>query len=180
VNVVRVKELLSALEQYRQGRMALLRVLGLNQSNRDPLAEWSEHLVAALLGAKLVTNRVQADYDLTTSAGAKVQVRYLANPENLPGAWVNEHRVTSVAGVDRYALVIFEGFRPMAVLVFPSDLTRINSTLAKKAPTQDSVLQFTRSNYLKILANKEALEGLGMTIWHTSEGWPAAWGQSGR
>jgi hypothetical protein len=168
--VVRVKELLSALEQYRQGRMALLSVLDLSQSNRDPLAEWSEHLVAALLDAKLATNRVQADYDLTTSAGAKVQVRYLANPAHLTGAWVNEHRVTSVAGVDRYALVIFEGFRPMAVLVFPSDLTGINSALAKKAPTQDSVLQFTRANYLKIVANIAAFEGLGMTIWRRPEG----------
>ena len=39
---VRVEPLLSALAPYRQARLALLDVLGLGQSNRDPLAEWSE------------------------------------------------------------------------------------------------------------------------------------------
>jgi hypothetical protein len=169
VSEVRVGELLSALEQYRQGRIALLGSLDLSHSNRDPLAEWSEHLVAAILDADLASNRVQADYDLTTSAGEKVQVRYLANPSHLPRAWVNEHRVTCVAGVDRYALVIFEGFRPLAVLVFPCELTAINSLLGKKAPNQNLELQFTRANYLKILANRKAFEDLGVRIWRPPE-----------
>ncbi len=164
MNAVRVEELLSALRQYRQGRIALLSVLDLGQSNRDPMAEWSEHLVAALLSAELAPNRVQKDYDLTTPAGETVQVRYLANPSPRPGAWVNEHRV-SAAGADRYALVLFEGFRPLGVLIFPPELTAINAALGKRAPAQDSVLQFTRANYFKIMANREGFEALGMRIW---------------
>lgn len=145
--------------------MALLKVLDLGKSNKDPLAEWSEHLVAALLDGTLAASPVQKDYDLTTPAGEKVQVRYLANRSGLPGAWVNEHRVISVPGVDRYALVVFEGFRPLAVLVFPFDLTQINAALKKKAPKQDYELQFTRANFLQIMGERQRFQELGMQIW---------------
>jgi hypothetical protein len=46
--------LIAALEAYRQARQDLLASLGLPLSNRDSLAEFSEHLVAALTGAALV------------------------------------------------------------------------------------------------------------------------------
>ncbi|GAA4595876.1 hypothetical protein BJY16_001826 [Actinoplanes octamycinicus] len=59
--------------------------MGLAVSNRDPLAEFSEHLVQALLGAQLAASRVQAHWDLALPDGAKVQVKYLANPAD---GWV--------------------------------------------------------------------------------------------
>lgn len=83
-------ELLAALNAYRIARQALLIRLGLPSSNRDPLAEFSEHLVAALTGGTLATSRVQARYDLVLGDSTTVQVRYLANPA---GPWVNEHLV---------------------------------------------------------------------------------------
>lgn len=100
----------------------MLATLGLGVSNRDPLAEWSEHLVAALTGGRLAVSRVQAIHDLTTPDGLTVQVRYLANP-NI--AWVNEHAVRVLPGMDRYALVLFEAFTVTGVVMFPPDLTAI-------------------------------------------------------
>jgi hypothetical protein len=49
----RAVTLVAALEQYRNARQHFLALLGLPMSNRDPLAEFSEHLVAALTGAAL-------------------------------------------------------------------------------------------------------------------------------
>jgi hypothetical protein len=68
-NGANVLELLSALNAYRVARQALLETLGLGQSNRDPLAEFAEHLVAALWGGQLAESRVQANYDLTSADG---------------------------------------------------------------------------------------------------------------
>ncbi len=162
----RVDELLSALQRYREARRALLDVLRRPQSNREPLTEWSEHLVAALLDGQLAPTPVHPGYDLTTPDHKRVQVRSLANVSGGGvGAWVNEHRVTSLAGVDRYALVVFEAFKPVAVLVFPNHLAAINRALGKKAPDQESVLQFTRANYLAILADPDKFRQMGMTVW---------------
>ena len=61
----------------------ILDVLGIPTSNRDPLAEFSERLVAALLSGALAPNRVQAGYDVTLPVGGTVQVKYLADPEGL-------------------------------------------------------------------------------------------------
>ncbi len=79
---------------------------------------------------------------------------------------VNEHRVACMPGVEHYALVIFEDFEPIAALVFPYDLSAINSALSKRAPDVGSVLQFTRANYLAIMADPARFRGLGMLIWH--------------
>src|SRR5262249_5622271 len=87
----RLEVLLRSLEAYRAARVRLLEVLDLAVSNRDPLAEFSEHLVQALLGGKLASSRVQKGYDLTIPSGERVQVRYLANPGAV--SWVNEHNV---------------------------------------------------------------------------------------
>jgi hypothetical protein len=46
----RFATLLNALDTYRVARHAILEAMGLPVSNRDPLAEFSEHLVQALLG----------------------------------------------------------------------------------------------------------------------------------
>lgn len=59
---VRLSELCAALDAYRPARQQMLATLRLDASNRDPLAEWSEHLVAALTGGVLAPSRVQAAY----------------------------------------------------------------------------------------------------------------------
>ncbi|RKR89927.1 hypothetical protein BDK92_4287 [Micromonospora pisi] len=73
----RLATLLGALDDYRQARRALLTALRLPASNRDPLAELSEHLVQALLGGELAPSRVQAHWDLTLPDHARVQIKYL-------------------------------------------------------------------------------------------------------
>lgn len=54
---VRLAELLDALATYRRARERLLHVLSLSMSNRDPLAEVSEHLVLALVGGTMAVTR---------------------------------------------------------------------------------------------------------------------------
>lgn len=56
-------------------------------SNRDPVPEVAEHLVADILGGTLAPpSRVQAAWDVETPAG-KVQVRTLSNTG--ADAWIN-------------------------------------------------------------------------------------------
>jgi len=152
------RQLLDALARYRTARVELLG--GLRAGNRDPLVEWSERLVAELLGGTLAESVVQKDWDGQVGQ-EHVQVRYLANS---PGRWVNEHRVTSLPGVDRYALVIFEAFVPVAVLVFPNDLTAVCAAIGKRHPDQDRVLQFTQANYRAIINNPERFRQLDVQI----------------
>lgn len=40
-------------------------------SNRDPLAEWAENFVAALMSGTLAVNPVQARWDVELDDGAK-------------------------------------------------------------------------------------------------------------
>jgi len=157
-----VTELLAALDVYRPARQQLLATLGLGPSNRDPLAEFSEHFVMALMGGTLASSRVQAHYDLITPAGQKVQVRYLANPSEV---WVNEHLVYRIAGVEWYALVLFETFAVTAVLAFPQELMAIGAELGKRHPRQDETLQLTRRNYWAMRGSPHRFRSLGMQIW---------------
>jgi len=102
-NPQRARQLNEALDRYRPARQALLATLGLPVSNRDPLTEFSEQIVHALMGGTLATSRVQIGHDLLLYDGQKVQVRYLANPGT---TWVNEHRVYRIPDVPVYALVL--------------------------------------------------------------------------
>jgi hypothetical protein len=155
--------LLRSFETYRSARVRLLEVLNLAVSNRDPLAEFSEHLVQALLGGKLASNRVQKGYDLVIPSGERVQDRSLANPGT--DRWVNEHHVRCGPGFDLYALVLYEAFTPAGVLVFPASLTAIGAALRKAHPGQDLNLQLTRANYLMIRDDPEQFRRLGMQVW---------------
>jgi hypothetical protein len=159
----RAAALLHALDAYRPARQAFLRVLNLPDSNRDPFAEFSEHLVHALMGGVLARSRVQAGHDLVLLDDQKVQVRYLANPGH---RWVNEHRVYRIPGVELYALVLFEAFGVAGVLVFPTDgLAAICAALGKRHPNHDEQLQFTRSNWWAIRDDADRFRGLGMRVW---------------
>jgi hypothetical protein len=160
----RAEELLEALDSYRPARQAFLAILGLPASNRDPFAEFSEQLVHALMGGLLAESRVHVGHDLVLLDGMKVQVRYLANPSS--GTWINEHRVHQIPGVEIYALVLFEAFEVVGVLVFPLDgLEPICAALGKRHPDQRGQVQFTRRNWWTIRDAVRTFEGLGMRIW---------------
>ncbi|MBO8158462.1 hypothetical protein [Thermosyntropha sp.] len=62
-----LNEFLSVFLSYRTARLEFLNYIGCVESNRDPLAETSEHLVALLTGGELVKNRVQKGYDVVGS-----------------------------------------------------------------------------------------------------------------
>jgi hypothetical protein len=159
-----VDRLLDVLASYREGRRRLLVALGCSASNRDPLAEFSERLVAGLLGGTLAASRVQKGHDLVTPAGETVQVRYLAN---VSGGWVNEHTVSFKEHLDRYALVVFEDFDPNAVLVFPREaMGAICALLGKRHPNQARTLQLTHRNYQQLLIERERFEQVGLKLLH--------------
>lgn len=161
----RVGELLQALGQYGAARRRLLKVLGPQQSNRDPLAEFAEHFVAALTGDCLAGSRVQAGWDVQLADGAKVQVKYLANSVPGASAWVNEHLVRSVPAVDWYAVVIIEGFQVSGVVAFPAALGPVCLALGKRHSNQDTTLQFGRRNWLAIRDDPGGFRDLGLRVW---------------
>lgn len=162
----RIAELLASLEEYCAARKRLLGVLGSRMSNRDPLAEFAEHFVAVLMGGRLAADPVQAYWDIELPDGVKVQAKYLANSADpTTKAWVNEHLVRSLPGVDWYVLVIIEGFRVSGVAAFPSGLGPICQALGKKHGDQDTTLQFGRRNWLAICDDPDRFRGLGMRIW---------------
>ncbi len=158
-----VEQLMGALDEYRAARAAFLVRLGLPASNRDPLAEFSERLVAMLLSGRLPESRVQEGYDvLAGPSDARVQVRYLANPA---GSWVNEHVIKMKKSLDYYALVIFEALQPVAVLVFPKEtLAAVCEALGKRHPAQDTTLQFTQHNFTQIRGVRERYARHGVTV----------------
>ena len=155
--------LLAALETYRPARRTFLAALDVPTSNRDPLAEFSERLVQALMGGALAKSRVQPGHDLVLADQRAVQVRYLANTGR---TWVNEHVVYRIAGVDLYALVIVEEFAVVGVLVFPtSGLSLICAALGKRHPRQKEQLQLTNRNWQAIRDDIQRFEALGVQVW---------------
>lgn len=156
------EELREAFGRYARGRAELLEAIGVTGSNRDPLAEFSERLVAALLDGELATNRVQRGWDVM-AAGRRVQVKYLANASD--DVWVNEHHIHMTADVDDYAIVFFEALLPVTAIVFQVDrLLEIATTLRKKHPNQETTLQLTRVNYRQLIAERDRFAELGVRI----------------
>lgn len=156
------EELREAFERYARGRAELLEAIGVTGSNRDPLAEFSERLVAALLDGELASNRVQRGWDVM-SAGRRVQVKYLANASD--EAWVNEHHVHVTADMDDYAIVFFEALLPVTVIVFACDrLLDIATALRKKHPNQETTLQLTRVNYRQLVVERDRFAELGVRL----------------
>lgn len=154
------EELREVFARYAQGRAELLEALGIESSNRDPLAEFSERIVAALLGGELASNRVQRGWDVMAD-GHHVQVKYLANPGN--EVWVNEHHIVVTADMDDYAIVFFEALLPVSAIVFPADrLEAIGAELGKKHPNQATTLQLTRVNYRRLVGEQDRFADLGV------------------
>lgn len=158
----RAAELLAALAEYRTARRRVLALLGLGVSNRDPVTELAEHLVADLLGGTVANSRVQAGWDVTAPVG-RVQVRTLSNTSS--DRWVNEHLVRSMDGVDRYALVVLEDLTVSAVIVFPPDLTGVGSLLRKRHGRQSTTLQFTRQDFVRLMADRPGSAAAGVQVW---------------
>ncbi len=102
-------EFIGKYTKYRAARVEFLDNRGCLQSNRDPLAEASEFIVAALLDGKIVNNKVQKDYDIIDSSGKKIQVKYLATPANES---INGHTISFPEEADLYAVVYFEDLLP--------------------------------------------------------------------
>jgi len=149
---------------YRAARLNLLHALDVPNSNRDPLAEFSERFVAALLGGELPPNRVQRGWDVALGDGSKVQVRYLANPAG--PRWVNEHVVYRIPGVDYYALVIIEDFAVAGVVVFPcQQLGPVASALGKRHADMENTVQFTCANWRSICADADRYRSLGVQVY---------------
>lgn len=158
----RAAELMNLMRSYSAARRELLESMGCNTSNRDPLAEFSECLMAALLEGELAESRVQPNYDLTDPTGRRVQVKYLANPS---AGWVNEHTIHFRDGVDDYAIVFFEDLLPIAAIIFPrTTLAAVCADLGKRHPRQDEVLQLTRRNVQDIRSNAEAMANHGVRV----------------
>jgi hypothetical protein len=99
-----------------------------------------------------------------------VQVRYLANPGT---TWVNEHHVQTSADADSYALVLFEAFEPVGVLMFPAQLSAICAALGKRHGNQDTSVQFTRRNWWALRDDPDRFRDLGMQVWLPPFGAPA-------
>ncbi len=156
--------LLRELATYRDARRAFLATLGCDGSNRDPLSEFSEQIALAALGGTMAESRVQKGWDLKDPEGRRVQVRYLTNP--VTTQWPNEHDVDfRGGGCDRYALVLFEGLEPLAMLVFDAEhMAAVGAALAKRHGDQEHLLKLTRANYLTMKGDPERFAALGVTV----------------
>lgn len=156
------EELREAFERYARGRAELLEAIGVTGSNRDPLAEFSERLIAALLDGELASNRVQRGWDVM-AGGRRVQVKYLANASD--AVWVNEHHIHVTADMDDYAIVFFEALLPVTVIVLAcNQLLEIATALRKKHPNQETTLQLTRVNYRQLIAERDRFAELGVRL----------------
>ena len=156
------------MASYGVARRQFLAAIGMPASNRDPLGEFSERLVADLVGGRLADSHVQKGYDVVDSDGRKIQVRYLANPE---GAWVNEHLVAFEDDLDFYALVIVEALEPTAVICFARDtLAQVCAQLGKRHPHQERTLRLTRVNAKAVLSDRAQFAPLGVRVWR-APGW---------
>lgn len=154
---------MQALAVYRDARLNLLRTIGVPVSNRDPLSEFAEQFVAALMGGTLASNRVQRGWDVELPDGAKVQVKYLANTAGT--VWVNEHLVVRDPDVDWHALVIIEDFTVVGVVVLPCDrLAEVAAALGKRHGNTETTLQFTRVNWFAIRDDPARFRSLGVQV----------------
>ena len=154
--------LLEIFEGYRLKRLELLEKIDIPNSCRDPLSEFSEKIVAILLNAKPPKSRVQKGYDLETSDGTRIEVKYLSNPKD---EWKNWHTVTFTEDRDKYALVYYEDLSPKGVFVFQKKgLEKVCKALGKRHGNTETELQFTKNNYRDLTLNPDKFRKLGVEI----------------
>ena len=154
----------AAFDRYMAARAEFLVDLGLPASNRDPLSEFSERLIAAILGGEPAQSRVQAHYDVVAPGGRQVQVKYLANPADQP--WVNGHTIVANEHMHAYAIVFFEALAPVAAIIFATDrLADVYDHLRKRHPHRGTHLQLTQANYATMLRNTMQFTELGVDVY---------------
>lgn len=157
-------ELTAALAPYRLARRELLVAADRPASNRDPMAEWAEALVESILDAPRVTNRVETGHDLVDALGRRIEVKTLANTPGAP--WVNDHPITTHPGRDLYAIVLFEDFAPLGLLVLEMHkLAVLGALLHKRNPDQDRRIELLETNARRILADPAAFAAAGVTVY---------------
>lgn len=125
--------------------------------------------MAAIVGGRLAASPVQAHWDVEAPNLGKVQVKYLANSGN--ERWVNEHPVRVSELMDAYSIVFYESLLPVSVVLLPArGLAAVCAALGKGHPNQDTTLQLTRANYLRLLNEPAAFRPLGVRVW-TAPSW---------
>lgn len=148
---------------YRTARLQLLNLLTRPGSNRDPLAEFSEVLVAVLVGGRLADPN-QKDYDVILPDDGKIQVKYLANSDRSPNNW---HTVRFPTNVEYYALISFWNLQPKAAFIFSNgSLPQVYQALLKRHGEPEMTLQITESNIHTILKDPEKFKLLGVEIFN--------------
>ena len=147
-----LNNLLRIYEDYRLKRLDLLKEIGIPNSCRDPLSEFSEKIVAILLNARPAESRVQKGYDLLNSDEERIEVKYLSNPKD---NWINGHIITFNEFRDKYALVYYEGLSPKGVFVFQKQgLDKVCKALGKRHGKTETELQFTKNNYRDLVSGR--------------------------
>ncbi len=156
-------EVLSGFAAYRAARVAFLALLTLPRSNRDPLAEFSERLVAGLTGGQVHQNPVNKGHDVLVGAGGlRVQVKYLANAAERR---VNNHPLRVIADMDHYALVVFASLEPLGVLVFPvASIPAVYTALGKRHGAKYADLDLTPRDIRRFLAQPDAYTAHGVAV----------------
>jgi len=156
-----------AFNKYRTARKMLLKEMGVSSSNRDPLSELSEVIASVKLNAKRVNNRVNKDYDLIGPDGERIEVKYVANPvENDKIVWKNWHEVKfDREERDKYALVVYLDLNPTAMFVFSKGkMQELCNRLGKRHKHQQWMLQFTVSDYKRLLEGREKFIDIGLQV----------------
>ena len=122
-------------------------------SNRDPLSELTETVVARLLDGVPAKSRVNKGWDLQRSDGSTVEVKYVANGSN---SWINGHDIRFPAGRDEHALVVIVDLVPQVLLVFDqASATRCYEGLNKRHERHDDHRLLITPTMLKKIWKKE-------------------------
>jgi hypothetical protein len=159
--VTEPENLLARFADYRAARLAFLETLGLGHSNRDPLAEFAEHLVCSVLGGTLAGCRTQKGWDVETADHVRVQVKYVADPER--GTVGNWHNIIIADEADEFALVVLERLVPKAIHVFTREsLDGCYDALDKTHANRGTRLNFTGAVHDRIIADPATFERLGV------------------
>ena len=157
-----VKGYLTAYEAYHKARQLFLTSIGCAISNRDPIAEFSEHLVAVLVNGELAKNRVQKDYDVISPVGEFIQVKYLTNPK---GMNVNGLEIRFLGNVQKFAVVYFEDLHLHSVLQFDrNSLDLVYDRLGKRHKGRGDLLLLLNSNVGTMLFHVDEFKKLGVDV----------------
>ena len=152
---------MNAYKGYWDERHKLLKAIDCAKSNRDPLSEFSEALVASITAGERAKNRTQKGWDLELPDGTYMEVKYLANPGE--GTWPNEHNVKRIEGTEFYALVVFLDLYPRAVHIFPmKKLGDLYERLGKEHIHKGEELHVGRLAHEQLLKEKEDFKKIGV------------------